>query len=105
MIARSWRGWTKPADGDAYERLLTRQVLPGMREIPGYRGGYVLRRDGGAETEFLVINLFDSLDAVRAFAGVDYETPVFEPEARRLLARIDARAAHYEVDPDGDGAS
>jgi heme-degrading monooxygenase HmoA len=97
MIARTWRGWTKAADADAYEHLLTGQVLPELRRIPGYRGGYVLRRPNGEETEFSVVNLFDSLDAVRAFAGDAYETPVFEPEARRLLARIEPRALHYEV--------
>jgi hypothetical protein len=57
----------------------------------------VLRRDSGDEVEFVVVNLFDSLDAVRAFAGPDYETAVFEPEARRLLARAEPRAIHYEV--------
>jgi hypothetical protein len=63
MIARHWRGWTKPQDGDAYETLLTTKVLPGLRGIEGYRGGYVLRFDGSAESEFVVINLFDSLES------------------------------------------
>ena len=73
------------------------KVLPALRHIPGYRGGYVLRSDGPAESEFIVINLFDSLDSVRAFAGDDYCTPIFEPEARALLSRIEPLAHHYEV--------
>jgi len=97
MIARHWRGWTKPADADAYERLLREHVLPGLRTIAGYRGGYVLRSDGSEETEFVVINLFESLDAVIAFAGKDYAIPVFEPEAKRLLSRIETVAHHYDV--------
>ena len=97
MIARHWRGWTEPGNADGYEKLLTGKVLPELRGIPGYRGGYVLRSDGPAESEFVVINLFDSLESVKAFAGANYQTPVFEPEARALLSRIEPFASHYEV--------
>ena len=97
MIARHWRGWTKPSDADSYERLLKETVLPQLKQISGYRGGYVLRHDGGEEAEFVVINLFDSLDAVRAFAGENYSVAVFEPEAKRLLSRVEPTAMHYDV--------
>ena len=97
MIARHWRGWTKAEDADAYEDFLNRKVLPGLRGIEGYRGGYVLRRDAADEVEFVVLNLFDSLEAVKRFAGPDYATPVFEPEAKRLLSRIETAALHYDV--------
>ena len=97
MIARHWRGWTKARNADAYETLLKSQVLPGLAKIAGYRGGYVLRGNAAGEVEFVVINLFDSIEAVRAFAGPDYSTPVFEPEARLLVSRIETVAHHYEV--------
>jgi len=97
MIARHWRGWTKLANADAYERLLRESVLPGLKKIDGYRGGYVLRRQGPDEAEFVVVNLFESLEAVRQFAGPDYDVPVFEPEARQLLSRVEPTATHYEV--------
>ena len=97
MIARHWRGWTKHQNADAYETLLKTQVLPDLSRIAGYRGGYVLRSDTADEVEFVVINLFDSLEAVRDFAGPDFSTPVFEPEARLLLSRIETIAHHYEV--------
>jgi len=97
MIARHWTGATRRMDADAYERLLREVVFPQLGRIAGYRGGYVLRRDNGDEVEFVVVNLFESVDAVRAFAGPDYETAVFEPEAKRLLARAEPRALHYEV--------
>jgi heme-degrading monooxygenase HmoA len=97
MIARHWRGWTKLASAEAYEALLKDKVLPGLRAIAGYRGGYVLRSDGAAEAEFVVVNFFDSLEAVKQFAGPDYRTAVFEPEAQALLARIEPLANHYEV--------
>jgi len=47
--------------------------------------------------EFVVINLFESLDAVKAFAGQDYVIPVFEPEAKKILSKIEPMARHYEV--------
>jgi heme-degrading monooxygenase HmoA len=97
MIARHWRGWTKPQNADAYESLLKEKVLPRLKTIEGYRGGYVLRSDDGNEVEFVVVNLFDSLESVRQFAGEDYSTAIFEPEARRLLSRIEPLAKHYEV--------
>ena len=97
MIARLWRGWTSIENADAYEKLLREQVLPGLRQIDGYRGGYILRQEGNGEVEFAVMNLFESLEAVRAFAGPDYSIPVFEPEARHLLSKVEPLARHYEV--------
>jgi heme-degrading monooxygenase HmoA len=97
MIARHWRGWTTAGNAEAYEALLRTKVLPGLESISGYQGGYVLRSDGAEEVEFVVINLFDSLEAVKQFAGEDYAVAVFEPEARELLSRIETRATHYEV--------
>jgi hypothetical protein len=96
MVARHWRGWTELRNADAYEALLTNHVLPGLEKIAGYHGGYVLRSDG-PEVEFVVVNFFESLDAVKAFAGADYTVPVFEPEARVLLSRVEPLARHYEV--------
>jgi hypothetical protein len=100
MIARHWRGWTKSNDADAYEKLIKDRVLPGLRGIAGYRGGYLLRSDGPEESEFVVVNLFDSLDAVQQFAGPDYSVPVFEPEARKLLSKVEPGAMHYQVRAD-----
>ena len=100
MVARRWRGWTEVQDADAYERLLREHVLPGLEGIDGYRGGYVLRNDAPLEVEFVVVNLFDSLEAVIRFAGPNYTVPVFEPGAKALLRRIEPVAMHYEVRAD-----
>ena len=97
MIGRIWHGWTAPENADAYEELLRSEVLPGIHRIEGYRGAQLLRREAGDEVEFVTLTLFDSLDAVRAFAGEDYEVAVVPPEARKLLARFDERSAHYDV--------
>jgi heme-degrading monooxygenase HmoA len=98
MIARHWRGWTTARNADAYETLLAHTVLPGLKQVQGYHGGYVLRRAvGDDEVEFVVVNLFESLEAVKRFAGPDFAVAVFEPEARRLLSKVEPLAAHYEV--------
>ena len=99
MICRIWHGWTIPANADAYERLLRSEIFEGIarREIPGYRGIELLRRQDGELVEFVTLMWFDSLEAVRTFAGPDYETAVVPPAARALLHRFDARSAHYQV--------
>ncbi len=98
-ISRIWRGWTTAANADAYEALLRREIFHAIadRGIPGFRGIELLRRAVGDEVEFVTIMWFDSIDAVRGFAGPDYEVAVVPPAARALLARFDARSAHYEV--------
>ncbi len=97
MIARIWYGYAKPDHADAYEAMLKPEPLPGLGKVPGYRGSYVLRRPLGDEVEFITILLWDSIDAIRAVAGPDYETAVVPEERRQHLTRYDAKAAHYEV--------
>ena len=97
MIGRLWHGWTTTGNADAYGALLQSTVIPGIDRVEGFRGAYVLRRDAGAEVEFVTLTLFESLDAVRAFAGDDDELAKVSPEARTLLSRFDERAAHFEV--------
>jgi heme-degrading monooxygenase HmoA len=97
MIARVWKGWTKTEDADEYEKLLREVVYPGLKKISGYQGGYILRQDNRDETEFVTVNLFESIEAVKAFAGTEYDVPVFEPEARRLLSKVEPIARHYDV--------
>jgi len=99
MISRIWHGWTTPRNADAYEALLREEVFVGItaRKINGLRSIQLLRRDLGHEVEFVTMMEFDSLDAVRAFAGEDYEVAVVPPSARAVLSRFDARSQHYDV--------
>ena len=99
MISRIWHGWTAPANADAYEALLKSEIFTGIqnRQIPGYRGIQLFRRSLDTEVEFVTIMWFDSLEAVRAFAGEDYEVAVVPQKARALLSRFDAYSQHYEV--------
>ena len=97
MIERLWRGWIAAEKADAYERFLRDEFLPSAHAIKGYRGARVLRRDTGDEIEFLVITHFDSLAAIRAFAGDDLEQAHVAPAARALLDRWEECVAHYEI--------
>jgi hypothetical protein len=102
MIARIWHGWTTHQNAGAYEALLKTEIFEGIRkrQIPGYRGIRLLSRTLEQEVEFVTIMWFDSIDAVRTFAGEDYEVAVVPPKARALLSRFDARSQHYDVKVD-----
>lgn len=97
MVGRIWRAWANADNADAYEHLLRGTILPELDAAEGCHGAYVLRRDQRDEVEFVVLHFFDSIDAVRKFAGDDYEAAVVPGPARKLLARFDATAQHYEV--------
>jgi hypothetical protein len=99
MISRVWHGWTNHDNADAYEELLRTEIFTNIaeRSIQGFRGIHLLRRDVDDGVEFVTIMWFDSLDAVRAFAGEEYEVAVVPPMARQLLSRFDGRSAHYQV--------
>jgi antibiotic biosynthesis monooxygenase (ABM) superfamily enzyme len=97
MITRMWRGWTQPSDADAYQAFLMSELFPSMRDIAGFRDAEVLRRDDGDKVAFVTLTRFDSVDAIRAFAGPDYEKPVLEPQALALLSRYEQHAVHFET--------
>lgn len=97
MIARLWHGWTSRENAAPYERFLREHMFPSMERVPGFLGAELLRREDGDEIAFVTITRFESYDAVRAFAGDDYERAVVEPEARALLSRRDERSEHFEV--------
>jgi hypothetical protein len=105
MIARVWHGRTSPADAGTYQSMLRTTILPGIHRVAGYQGAFLLRRDAGNEVEFVTITMFESMEAVRAFAGPDYERPVIYPDAERLLTRYDDRSIHYELLTAPEGAA
>ncbi len=99
MVIRIWHGWTAPANADAYEALLKREIFTGIadRHIAGYHGVELLRRECEGEIEFITVMQFDDIDSVRGFAGEDYDRAVVPPAARLLLSRFDDRSQHYEL--------
>ena len=103
MIARIWRGAVRREDGDAYAEYMDGTGVAGYRETPGNLGVTMLRRDVGDRCEFLMFTLWESLDAVKAFAGDDHETAVFYPEDDRFLVERDETSSHWEVAAHVDG--
>jgi heme-degrading monooxygenase HmoA len=97
VIARIWRGMVRAEDADAYAAYMEETGVPGYSRTPGNRGVYMLRREVAGGCEFVMVSFWDSLDAVRAFAGDDYETAVFYPEDDRFLIERDERSSHFEV--------
>jgi heme-degrading monooxygenase HmoA len=96
MIARMWRGVTSESDKDTYFDYLQATGLKEYAAIPGNQGVWVLRRVSGGEAEFTLISLWESWDAIKAFAGADYERAVY-PEDKRFLRQLDPEVQHYEV--------
>ena len=102
MVGRIWRGYTKPENADKYEALLKAEIFPEIagKEVPGYREIQLFREptdEGKNEVEFVTIMWFDSREALRRFAGEDYERAYVPPKAREVLARFDERSQHYEI--------
>jgi heme-degrading monooxygenase HmoA len=97
MTARVWRGESTVTNGPRYVEHLERSVFPQLTEIDGHRSAHLLQRTVGDRVEFVVMTLWDSMDAIRQFAGDGVETAVVEPAAREVLSGFDESVAHYEV--------
>jgi heme-degrading monooxygenase HmoA len=99
VIARLWHGWTTPENADTYENLLKMEIFPDIaaKGVDGYRGIRLLRRMHEREVEFITMMEFDSWEAVKQFAGEDYEHAYVPQKARKVLSRFDGRSQHYEV--------
>jgi antibiotic biosynthesis monooxygenase (ABM) superfamily enzyme len=99
MIARIWHGWTKRGDAKTYEAMLRDEIFPSIaaRNIKGYRGAELFINQDANEVEFVTLLRFDSMDAVKEFAGPDQNKPVIYPKAEALLTRMDERSRHYRI--------
>ncbi|HEU4662489.1 MAG TPA: antibiotic biosynthesis monooxygenase [Dokdonella sp.] len=97
MIARIWRGITPAERADAYIAHLGETLLKAAAATPGNRGVTVLRRLQGEHSEIVLITLWDSMDAVRAFAGENPERSVYDPEDENYLLDMEPLVRHYEV--------
>jgi heme-degrading monooxygenase HmoA len=99
MIARIWHGYTTLSNADAYEALLREEIFKGIinKNIAGFIRIQLLRRTLAEEVEFITLMHFDHLQAVKDFAGPDYEKAVVPEAAQKLLKRYDAQSQHYQV--------
>ena len=97
MIARIWRGAVRQEDGDVYEQYIRETGVAEYKATAGNLGVTMMRRQVGDRTEFMLLSLWESLDAVKAFAGEDYEKGVYYPEDNRYLVERDEKSSHWEV--------
>ena len=97
MIARIWRGITLKEKADDYLAYLHATGLPDYGKTPGNRGVSVLRRTQGDHCEVMLISLWDSMDAVRAFAGENPDRSVYYPEDEQYLLQMEPLVRHYDV--------
>lgn len=99
MIARIWHGCTTKVNSDVYEDLIKEQIFPDIagKNIKGFKGAQLLRRELEDETEFTTIIWFESMESVKAFVGENYENVYVPDKAREVLSRFDQKAVHHEL--------
>lgn len=107
-IVRTWSATASSAGADDYSRYFAGTLLPQLRELPGFIGAYLLRRELDAGTaaevgtaELTAHTFWESQAAIRAFAGEDVTVAIVEPEAQAMLLDFDRTAAHRSVVVDG----
>lgn len=97
MIARQWIGETRESDADIYGKYLQETGMSEIRTTKGNLDVWLLRRVHDGKAEFIVLSLWDSLEAIKAFAGPDYEKARYYAEDKKFLLRLDPHVTHYEV--------
>jgi heme-degrading monooxygenase HmoA len=97
MILREWRGRAAKSNPDAYPNHFRSTVLPELRELPGFLGAHLCQRHLSEQIEFLVLTKWQSMEAIRAFAGDDVDQAIVEPAGVAALVDFDDRAQHYEM--------
>jgi len=99
MISRIWHGYTTKKNANTYQKLLESEIFVGIknRNIPGYKGIQLLRKEMESETEFITIMWFESIEAVKKFAGENFEKTVVPDKAQKVLSHFDKTSQHYNV--------
>ncbi len=97
MIIREWRGRASPSRVEAYPKHFRDTVVPELRLVAGFVGAHLSRRQLDDKVEFLVLTRWESMNAIRAFAGENIDEAVVEPGAVAALIEFDAGVRHYEI--------
>lgn len=97
MIARMWHGITPEAKGAKYSDFLNERAIPDYRNTPGNLAVYILRRDEGDKTHFITLTFWESLDAIKGFAGDPVDRAKYYPEDRDYLLAFEAKVQHWEI--------
>jgi heme-degrading monooxygenase HmoA len=103
LVVRTWRATATSAGAREYHSYFAGTLLPQLRDLPGFAGGYLLSRDVNGTVELTTHTFWESPAAVRAFAGDDVTASVVEPEAQSVLLDFDPTATHRSVLVDARG--
>lgn len=98
-IIRTWRGWTSIENASRYEDMLFNEVFPTVKKngVTGLEKVSISTKNKKDEVEFFLVLQFKSLDAVKSFAGENYENAYIPDNAKQVLKRYDKTAEHYEL--------
>ena len=97
MISRHWRGTARPEEADNYIRHLQQETFPQLARIEGFVSASILRREVARGVEFLIVTVWESMDAIRQFAGEGVHVAVVPPAAQAMMVEYDREVAHYEI--------
>jgi heme-degrading monooxygenase HmoA len=97
MIVRMWHGRVPTAKAAAYRAFTNGRAIPDYRSVPGNISVHVLERAVGDVTHFITLTFWESLDAIRGFAGEDVEKAKYYPQDADFLLEYEPRVVHYEV--------
>ena len=97
MISRHWTGLAKSECADQYVEHLQRDTFPAIRRLAGFKTASILRRQVAEGVEFLIVTTWESLDAIRAFAGDHAEAAVVPEAVQRMMVRYDRTVRHFDV--------
>jgi heme-degrading monooxygenase HmoA len=103
LIARHWQGIARREDADRYIAHLQSDTFPQLASLAGFIRATILRREVAEGTQFQVVTVWESIEAIRAFSGSDAEGAVVSPAAQAMMVEFDRRAVHYEVAFDFEG--
>jgi heme-degrading monooxygenase HmoA len=96
-ISRHWRGIAKPEEAEKYIHHLRNGTFPELAGIEGFIKASILRRPIGEGTEFLIVTTWQSIEAIRKFAGESASTAVVPPSVQAMMVEYDKEVAHYEI--------
>ena len=97
MVVRMWHGRVPSNKAPAYREFVNRRAIPDYRSVPGNISVHILERQEGEITHFITLTFWESMDAVRAFAGEDVERAKYYPEDEDFLLEFEPTVVHYEV--------
>lgn len=97
MISRHWRGVVKTEESDDYLSHLQKDTFPQLANIPGFVSASILRRSTARGVEFVILTTWDSMEAIRQFAGESADVAVVPPVAQAMMVEYDKEVVHYEI--------